>query len=867
MLTNDRPFTNSDRPRLDDDDFYEVPQDDVNSSAIVVANAPHAEDAELLDEPVVLETEAILPNAIFQKKKGRLKSGGSKFNSNLIIDPQTLTNTWGGLRNLGFVLLASLPVLLVAAVLRLINFGQASAYMDEGIYIVTGRTLIEHNVIYENALQWTFGSLLYPVVSGWFDIRGGLNASRLFSVFWGLAMVQATIFTTLGLFKAYPTSKEQEVGDFSVSSKPVVAGLLAGLVVAILPTVNALSRFATYDAMAAGLFACGCAAFVWAWRENTVARQVGDKRNFLIVSLLVASAALFFGAFLTKYVIAAYFPFLCLLLLANNRLRLKGLLGFVVPLSLACAGYYLLFSDQLSLLLKFAHQYEDLRSDDFLNIYVLQRFEVLALLVLGYWGFRQAFRDGRIQAPLLLWGGALVMIVFQLVTRADYDYWKHSVYIILMMAPLVGWLFSDWSWWDEPTGTVHQSGRLARTWISIKTSGIFGQSGTALEPLERRVSGNSLTERAKSASLALVLAAVLVLGGVVWSLTEVPRLLGHWPQLTDKSVENIRRFGLKDGPVLVDDTAVNYYLYNEIPTNYIFNPFSFTYGNLSGLPAYTQAVNDHKFNLIILDGGATANGTRLTETLQPILKASPAYMVVYSEPLLSPNLDGNHTLEIYRLLTVEEQAEGLKSQSVQAAPTAPGATTATPAAASAPAMTTPVATNSSAAGTATVGATPTAFAPKATPTVAPPAFPASPTFNFDNGDEGWGILPNAGPLEAGSGVSANADYKLANHNSLRFTPQPENKLYTVGANHTGEFQKITMLVFVPATKADYNVRVGMYYFDKKWTWIDDGFQGEAVPGQWTKLTWELPAKASMQQFGLKLAGYSGSIYITGVTVE
>jgi hypothetical protein len=591
----------------------------------------------------------------------------------------------------------------------------------------------------------------------------------------------------------------------------------------------------------------------------------------LVVGLLVGSAVFFFLAFLAKYLIALYFPFLCLLLLANGKLRVKGFFGFILPLSGACGVYYLLFSDQLNQLLVFAHQYEDLRADNFFQVYLLDRGDILVLLLLGYWGMRQAFRDNRVQAPLLLWGGALITIIFQLVSRADYDYWKHSAYIILMIAPLAGWLFSDWSWWDEPNQYLGPS-LLARFWENLKKSGLFGQGGASLEPFERRMAGNAVTERAKSVSLALTLAALLTTGGVLWSLSEVPKLLGHWPQLTNASVENIRQFGLKGGPVLVDDTALNYYLYNVIPTSDISSPFSFTYNNLAGLPAYTQAINDHKFSLVILDGGATANGAQLWAALQPVLKASPAYMVVYSEPLLSPNLEGSHTLEIYRLLTPAEQAAGLKEKSAatiaQAAPSTPatpppGANTTSAANATPPA----VPATPEVSPTLAIFPTPTVFVPEPTPTPVVQLFPANPTYNFDNGDEGWGLLPDSGPLEPGAGVSANSTYKLANHASLKFTPQPENKLYTVGVNRVGDFQKITMLVYIPADKADYNVRVGMYYFDKKWTWIDDGFQDEIVPGEWTQLTWQLPARASMQQFGLKLAGFSGSVYINGVVVN
>jgi hypothetical protein len=337
----------------------------------------------------------------------------------------------------------------------------------------------------------------------------------------------------------------------------------------------------------------------------------------------------------------------------------------------------------------------------------------------------------------------------------------------------------------------------------------------------------------------------------------------------------------KGGLALVDDSALTYYLYGQVESDKVITPFFYNYNSLSGLPAYTLALRDQKFNLVILDGGATATGKDFWEKLRPVIKSIPTYQLVYSQPLNTPFMDEGHTLEIYRLLSKEDLAQG-RTYPVIAAPaplpTAPAPTgnasspvvtpIAVPAGNQAPPVSEPNPAGTVDAQTA-AAPTPTSL-PALTLTPAPtvePVYPAKASYDFAAGDEGWGALPAAGGLQPGMAVSSDSTYKLANHNSLKFSPKPETRLYTVGVNKTGDFHKISLFVYIPADKADTNVRLGLYYFDKAWTWVDNGFQDTVIPGQWTQLNWELDKPVSMEQFGLKLAGFSGSIYINGVVIE
>ena len=165
------------------------------------------------------------------------------------------------------------------------NFRNKSPYMDEASNIITGRMLAEQGKVYANALEWSYGSVLYPIMVGWFDQQAGLTGARTLSLLAGLVTVFSTIVMTLGLFKAQATGWRKSRSDLALTSKPMIAALLAGLLVAILPTAIGISRFATYDATAAGFFAAGCAAFAWARRVVLETQREGKKEWGLSVGL------------------------------------------------------------------------------------------------------------------------------------------------------------------------------------------------------------------------------------------------------------------------------------------------------------------------------------------------------------------------------------------------------------------------------------------------------------------------------------------------------------------------------------------------------------------------------------------------------
>jgi hypothetical protein len=93
--------------------------------------------------------------------------------------------------------------------------------------------------------------------------------------------------------------------------------------------------------------------------------------------------------------------------------------------------------------------------------------------------------------------------------------------------------------------------------------------------------------------------------------------------------------------VLVDDSAVRYYLYPRIPTEQVTDPFSVTYRGQQGIDAYRLAIADRYYDAIILDGGIGPLGKRIRHELGG--EIAQYYQRVYNAE--APN---RAKVEIYR---------------------------------------------------------------------------------------------------------------------------------------------------------------------------------------------------------------------------
>lgn len=482
--------------------------------------------------------------------------------------------------------MALMVILVAAAYFRMRSPLYNTAYMDESVYVVYGRMFLAHHFEAPMAtpLQWTFGWYLWPAMAAIADRVAGLLGLRELAA----AMGTLTVAATYGFASR-------------VFSKPV--GLGAAAVMAILGPALLASRIATRDSGSICFFALALWAFACAWQGN-------KKRHWALASLFL------FAAFLCKYLVAIYFPFLVILALWKGR---KAALIFALPLFAACAAYWTLYSADLLHLLRYGSGYSSLRAPDALAIYIFSRWDFWLLAGLSMLAFGQKAWRARVA---WMWVGALVVLGFQWQSHADYDYWKHVNYAMLFLAPAA------------VAGVVF----LVRRFVPHNH-------------------GAQLTW-GTSVVLALALGAGLL--GKAQSLEQFV----FWPNTAPVLAYFEGRLTPQD-QVLVDDTVFRYYFHPPLGQGQITDPMHIAYHDAAGQTifdeeAYKAAVKDKTFSYIVLDGGMGAEARRMDAAIRPLLGGYELKMRAV-DPVLG------HPIEIYARPATAE-ATALAQNSTASAP-------------------------------------------------------------------------------------------------------------------------------------------------------------------------------------------------------
>src|SRR5438270_5164517 len=148
----------------------------------------------------------------------------------------------------------ALALMLIAAAavfLRVWDPWYSTAYMDESIYVVYGRTFLSRHFEspLSTPLQWSFGWYLWPAMAAIADKIGGLFALRELAAALGVVTVGATYGFASRVFSS-------------------IVALGAAAVMAVLAPAVLVSRIATRDSGCVCFFALGLWAFSCAWQEN-----------------------------------------------------------------------------------------------------------------------------------------------------------------------------------------------------------------------------------------------------------------------------------------------------------------------------------------------------------------------------------------------------------------------------------------------------------------------------------------------------------------------------------------------------------------------------------------------------------------------
>ncbi len=450
---------------------------------------------------------------------------------------------WSSLRALQWPLLA---IVAVAWYLRARDPHYSSAYMDESIYVLYGRMFLSRHFQppIDHPLNFSFGWYLWPMLAAGADRIAGLVGVRELAAAMGAGIVYAVCGFARRLFS------------------PAV-GLASALLFAFLGPAILVSRIATRDSGSLFFFGVGLWLFVRAWQKE-------KERSW---SAWFAAALFLFAAFLCKYLVAIYFPFLVILSLLKGR---RAILGFFLPLVALCAAYAAYYREALHALLRYGSAYGSLKAPaaDALEIYFTHRldFWILAVLALAAWFSYAEVGHAKLG---VVWFGAAVMPLFQLVSRADYDYWKHVNCALLFLVPLA------------------MQGLLS---------------------LLRRT--GSVSYKVAGPVVVTCLAVGLGWVGNAWHIDQFV----FWPN-TEPVVAYFQGRLATSARVLVDDTVLRYYFSPPLHQWQIVDPFYFRYGAATGAPAYSAAVADGSFDYIVLDGGIGDDAKQMADAIAPQLSA------------------------------------------------------------------------------------------------------------------------------------------------------------------------------------------------------------------------------------------------------
>lgn len=412
----------------------------------------------------------------------------------------------------------------VALWLRAQALQYSTAYMDESVYVLYGRMFLARHfeAPLDSPLRWSFGWYLWPMIAALADRVGGITAVRAIAATGGTVAVMA-------------------VYGFARRLYGIATALGTAAVFAVMAPAVMASRIATRDAGVIVFFAAGLWIFARAWYEK-------GRWGWLI------SAACLFCAFLCKYIVAIYFPFLVLLALWRGW---RPLLLFCTPLTAACAGYWTNYWYELKYLVAYGTSYGSLRGSgrQAWDLYFSRRLDLWLIALLALLGLFASKR----KTSLLLWLGAAVGLLFQWRTRADYDFWKHAVYPLIFLTPVA------------IHAVVAAAQRVFRSQAKQTLSGVL---------------------------------AIVVLAGCVVVLGKSAQYdqLVFWPNVEPALAYFEGRLP-NSARLLVDDSVFRYYFHPMLRQWQIADPFYFRYGQDQGLRAYSRAADDGWFDYIVLDGG------------------------------------------------------------------------------------------------------------------------------------------------------------------------------------------------------------------------------------------------------------------------
>lgn len=458
---------------------------------------------------------------------------------------------------------------------RVANLRYNSLFVDEAIYATVGRNALA-GAFDSDALGWMYGSYLYPVIAALLDGSTGEVGLRLMSAALSSAAACWVYLATGRLF-----------GE----GAPIWAALCYGMTAISID----LGQYAVYDTLAVPALACSLYLVVRAAEEP----PAGERR------ILLLAAAIFTVGTLAKYVVALYLPaLLCVgaaCAMRQGRPLRPLAAAFLAPVAAALGGYVWLNSEDLGNLLAGGYGVASgsraaVAADIWAEIGVTGLMALAGLAAIAWPGLRAARAAPRAWAARwALLGLALALSIFaaplyHLATANQHAAWKHTVYSLVVLAPLAGYACAA----------------LVRALRALP-----GRAGVV------------------ASVIGTLASAALVIWGLDYALDRNWGFQHSWPNARGV-VAHLERSGLAPGdPVLAEGAPVyTYYLFPEPEHRAMWTSTWYaSYAGLMGAEAMEAAIADRHYRAVVLDGYYTPE---LRERLEAALRGA-GYRLGYEE--------------------------------------------------------------------------------------------------------------------------------------------------------------------------------------------------------------------------------------------
>ena len=219
-------------------------------------------------------------------------------------------------------------VLLASFIVRVIDLNYNSAFNDEAIYIVVGRMgLFTSDWWSYGANRWMAGlPYIYPTLSALAYQTGGVMGSRFLNVIFGTFIVEE-IYRLTRLIAIFDRKTNQ------------IAAIIAAFIAGFSGIGIFVSKLATYDLLSFLLLIVGINSFM-------KAKYFSNGKYYFLAFICL------FLAFLTKIVVAFFFPVLFLMALVilkkrNKRHHNLAIKYFFIPFALGISAYSFIYFGNL----------------------------------------------------------------------------------------------------------------------------------------------------------------------------------------------------------------------------------------------------------------------------------------------------------------------------------------------------------------------------------------------------------------------------------------------------------------------------------------------------------------------------------------